>query len=99
MNFRKIGGCACAAAMMLMAWTACPQTAKVGPAAAADGARSSVRPKLVVVIVVDQMRADYVDKFRNQWNGGLKRLVDEGAWIIVASTIVPVPMRMPRSSR
>ena len=26
------------------------------------------------------MRADYVDKFRFQWTGGLKRLVDEGAW-------------------
>jgi hypothetical protein len=32
------------------------------------------------MIVVDQMRADYVDKFRGQWNGGLKRLLDEGAW-------------------
>ncbi len=26
------------------------------------------------------MRADYIDKFRFQWTGGLKRLVDEGAW-------------------
>jgi predicted AlkP superfamily pyrophosphatase or phosphodiesterase len=26
------------------------------------------------------MRADYVDKFRGQWTGGLKRLLDEGAW-------------------
>jgi predicted AlkP superfamily pyrophosphatase or phosphodiesterase len=26
------------------------------------------------------MRADYVDKFLFQWTGGLKRLVDEGAW-------------------
>jgi hypothetical protein len=26
------------------------------------------------------MRADYVDKFSFQWTGGLKRLVDEGAW-------------------
>lgn len=41
---------------------------------------SSGRPKLVVMIVVDQMRADYVDKFRGQWSGGLKRLVEEGAW-------------------
>ncbi len=40
----------------------------------------AARPRLVVVIVVDQMRADYVDKFRGQWSGGLKRLVDEGAW-------------------
>jgi len=38
------------------------------------------RPKLVVLLVVDQMRADYVDKFRGQWTGGLKRLVAEGAW-------------------
>lgn len=40
----------------------------------------AARPKLVVVIVVDQMRGDYVDKFRGQWSGGLKRLVEEGAW-------------------
>ena len=38
------------------------------------------RPKLVVLLVVDQMRGDYVDKFRGQWTGGLKRLVQEGAW-------------------
>jgi predicted AlkP superfamily pyrophosphatase or phosphodiesterase len=38
------------------------------------------RPKLVVVLVIDQMRGDYVDKFRDQWRGGLKRLVQEGAW-------------------
>jgi predicted AlkP superfamily pyrophosphatase or phosphodiesterase len=39
----------------------------------------------VVVLVVDQMRADYVDKFRGQWKGGLKRLVDEGAWFRAAA--------------
>jgi len=38
------------------------------------------RPKLVVLLVVDQMRGDYVDKFLPQWTGGLKRLVEEGAW-------------------
>jgi len=38
------------------------------------------RPKLVVLLVVDQMRGDYVDKFRGQWSGGLKRLLTEGAW-------------------
>jgi predicted AlkP superfamily pyrophosphatase or phosphodiesterase len=41
---------------------------------------ASARPKLVVLLVVDQMRADYVDKFLPQWTGGLRRLVDEGAW-------------------
>jgi len=39
------------------------------------------RPKLVVVIVVDQMRADYIDRFRERWRGGLRRLVDQGAWL------------------
>jgi len=38
------------------------------------------KPKLVVMLVVDQMRADYVDKFQGHWKGGLKRLVQEGAW-------------------
>jgi predicted AlkP superfamily pyrophosphatase or phosphodiesterase len=38
------------------------------------------KPKLVVVIVVDQMRADYFEKFQGQWTGGLKRLVEQGAW-------------------
>ena len=43
------------------------------------------RPKLVVLLVVDQMRGDYVDKFRGQWNGGLKRLLTEGAWFRAAA--------------
>jgi predicted AlkP superfamily pyrophosphatase or phosphodiesterase len=43
-------------------------------------AQTPVRPKLVVLLVVDQMRGDYVDKFLGQWTGGLKRLVEEGAW-------------------
>ncbi len=38
------------------------------------------RPKLVVVVVIDQMRADYIDRFARDWTGGLKRLVTEGAW-------------------
>jgi predicted AlkP superfamily pyrophosphatase or phosphodiesterase len=42
--------------------------------------KAPARPKLVVMLVVDQMRADYVDKFQGQWTGGLKRLVEEGAW-------------------
>src|ERR1700746_2476008 len=53
-----------------------PKTAGVAP----KKADKPTRPKLVVLLVVDQMRGDYVDKFRGQWTGGLKRLVDEGAW-------------------
>lgn len=47
---------------------------------AAGPRAASRKPKLVVMLVVDQMRADYVDKFQGQWKGGLKRLVEEGAW-------------------
>ncbi|MGE0864119.1 MAG: alkaline phosphatase family protein [Vicinamibacterales bacterium] len=37
-------------------------------------------PKLVVLISIDQMRGDYVDRFQHQWSKGLKRLITEGAW-------------------
>src|SRR5262249_31911786 len=42
-------------------------------------------PKLAVIIVVDQMRADYIDRFKDDWTGGLKRLVSEGAWFTRAA--------------
>ncbi|WP_452221503.1 alkaline phosphatase PafA [Lacinutrix salivirga] len=39
----------------------------------------SVRPKLVVGIVVDQMRYDYITRFYSKYSeGGFKRLVNEG---------------------
>ncbi len=43
------------------------------------------RPKLVVLLVVDQMRADYVENFRQQWTAGLARLVERGAWFRLAA--------------
>ena len=49
------------------------------------GEARATSPKLVVMIVVDQMRADYVEKFRYQWSGGLKRLVEQGAWFRAAA--------------
>jgi predicted AlkP superfamily pyrophosphatase or phosphodiesterase len=38
-----------------------------------------VRPRLVVVLVVDQMRADYLERFRTQFTGGLKTFLEQGA--------------------
>lgn len=35
-------------------------------------------PRLVVVLVADQMRADYLERFRPLFTGGLKRLLTEG---------------------
>src|SRR5260370_20884725 len=37
------------------------------------------RPKLVVVITVDQLRADYLNRWKTQLTGGLAQLVAEGA--------------------
>ena len=38
------------------------------------------RPKLVVVLVVDQMRADYLVRYAGLYEKGLKRLTTGGAW-------------------
>lgn len=56
---------------------------KAAPQEVGHGVRvasAPAKPKLVVMVVVDQMRGDYVDKFQGQWKGGLKRLVGQGAW-------------------
>ena len=66
---------------------ACGQAAPNVPKPGSGPAKPTVspqnalsRPKLVLVLVVDQMRGDYVDKFQAHWTGGLRRLLDEGAW-------------------
>ena len=43
-------------------------------------AGAEARPKLLVVLVVDQFRTDYIEDFAPQWSRGLRRLVDTGAW-------------------
>jgi predicted AlkP superfamily pyrophosphatase or phosphodiesterase len=50
--------------------------AHLAPGSQAPPARP---PKLAVILVVDQMRADYVDRFQGEWTGGLKRMIAEGA--------------------
>src|SRR6266704_6611879 len=67
------------AAIMMLGLSAAAG-AQTPPRPVPKAANSAARPKLVVVIVVDQMRADYIEKFRGQWTGGLKRLVEQGAW-------------------
>jgi predicted AlkP superfamily pyrophosphatase or phosphodiesterase len=66
-------------AILLCAPAVCAQAQRPG-VNAAKKAPAAASPKLIVMLVVDQMRADYVDKFQGQWTGGLKRLVDQGAW-------------------
>jgi predicted AlkP superfamily pyrophosphatase or phosphodiesterase len=43
------------------------------------------RPKLVVLIVVDQMRADYLDKYGATFRDGFTRLMKRGAWFTHAA--------------
>ncbi len=38
------------------------------------------RPKLVVVIVVDQLRTDYLERFRERHQGGFQWLLEHGAY-------------------
>jgi hypothetical protein len=41
-------------------------------------AQEAAEPKLVVSIVVDQLRADLVDRYAEVFDGGLRRFLDEG---------------------
>jgi predicted AlkP superfamily pyrophosphatase or phosphodiesterase len=69
-----------AAALLGLILTFSPTAGSQATPPAAPTAKTPAKPKLIVLLVVDQMRADYVEKFRGQWKGGLKRLLDEGAW-------------------
>jgi arylsulfatase A-like enzyme len=42
-------------------------------------------PKLVVMIVLDQVRADYLERFADEWTGGLQRMMKTGAWFTNAA--------------
>lgn len=46
---------------------------------AGDGDKPNDKPKLVVLLAVDQMRADYIEWYGANWKHGLRRLVDQGA--------------------
>lgn len=56
-----------------------PSSTARAQAPAASGAAE--KPALVVFITVDQLRPDYLDRWRTQLSGGLRRLVDEGRFI------------------
>jgi predicted AlkP superfamily pyrophosphatase or phosphodiesterase len=40
--------------------------------------RAQTQPKLLVVLVVDQMRADYLQRFDRHWRSGFRTLLDKG---------------------
>jgi len=47
---------------------------------AARAAQPAGGPKLIVVLVADQMRADYLERYASKLTGGLHRLMQNGAW-------------------
>ena len=49
------------------------------PDARGRGAAAGVPPKLVVVVVVDQLRPDYFERHADAFTGGFKRLLRDGA--------------------
>lgn len=49
------------------------------PATRPSPAPISPRPKLVVAVTIDQFRYDYLTRFRAEYTGGLRRLLDRGA--------------------
>jgi len=50
------------------------------PTHVATQSRETSEPKLVVILVADQMRADYLERYSGKFTGGLRRLMDKGAW-------------------
>lgn len=42
-------------------------------------------PKLLVILVVDQFRTDYITTYGQMWTKGLRRLIDGGAWFTEAA--------------
>jgi len=66
------------AALAALAPPAAAQAPAASPAAHPRPLPSSA-PRLVVVLTVDQMRADYLVRFRSQFTGGFARLLASGA--------------------
>lgn len=50
------------------------------PSTSVAAATRSAKPALIVLLVVDQFRADYIERYGSTWTGGLRRLVDGGAY-------------------
>lgn len=50
----------------------------LGLLAVSPGINAQGTPRLVVILVVDQMRADYLHTFARHWQGGFRTLLNEG---------------------
>jgi predicted AlkP superfamily pyrophosphatase or phosphodiesterase len=47
----------------------------------AGGSAYNGHPKLVVIVIIDQFRGDYLERYRDQFvEGGFRLLLDKGAY-------------------
>lgn len=68
------------AARSLLSWSlALGLVASCEPRSGTTSPGAGARPRLVVVLVVDQMRADFLTRFADLYSGGLARLRTQGA--------------------
>lgn len=68
---------------MMVLLAGCPREASA-PAVTRAPATAPTRPRLAVVLVVDQMRADYLERYADLYRGGLARLRGNSAWFVEA---------------
>lgn len=64
-----------------LAVPACAQARRPSPApphVALPAVAADVRPTLVLFLTVDQLRPEYLERWRHQFTGGLRLLLDEG---------------------
>jgi hypothetical protein len=66
---------------------ACTLSVQAGSQAPVTPRPAAPQPSLVVIVVVDQMRADYLAAMRDRWNDGLARLTRDGA--VMEQTFYP----------
>jgi hypothetical protein len=69
-------------------WTvasACAVTVWVASPASRISAQGAAPPKLVVILVVDQMRVDYLQWYAANYSAGFSRLLRDGAWFTEAA--------------
>lgn len=74
-----------AIALVVAAIGATAADAQRGQPAAEPANPQFVAPRLMVFLVIDQMRADYINWYGHQWTKGLRRLVDTGAHFPLAA--------------
>lgn len=72
-------------ALLLVLMAGLNVAAQSHPAVPRAAAPKRTTPPLVLLIVVDQFRGDYVQRYGGQWTKGLRRLIDNGAYFPLAA--------------